>query len=305
MTEAKLLFETYRIRLVEERIAAIYPSDRVQSPVHLSNGQEAIAVGLCANLSDNDLVFGTYRSHALYLAKGGDLRELMAELFGKVTGCTMGKGGSMHLAAKDVGVYGSSAIVASTIPHAVGAAYAASLRNSQQLVVCFFGEGATGTGVYHECLNFASIHQLPLLFVCEYNGLAIYSRTKDIQAFDIVAHANSYGIITSVEENGFDVTAVFSAARREIENIRSVGGPRLLLVHTCRYKEHVGPGDTTNEEYRPHSMLEEWKSKDPLIVNIDRLGKFKTEIEVEIDDAIKFAEDSAFPEVSELLKDIV
>ena len=163
----KPLFEqALKIRLVEEDIIARYHTDKIQSPVHLSIGQEAVAVGICHSLSDHDLLFSTYRSHAFYLAKGGNLNAMMAELYGRVDGCCQGKGGSMHLAAPEVGFVGTSAVVASSISNAVGSALAAKLLNKEQLNVVVFGDGATEEGSYHESLNYASLHQVPVIFIC-------------------------------------------------------------------------------------------------------------------------------------------
>src|SRR5262245_12617119 len=159
-----------RIRRVEEEIARIYPTDRIKSPVHLSIGQEAVSVGVCEALEPADVAFGTYRSHALYLAKGGDLKRMLAELYGKVTGCARGKGGSMHLIDAAHGVMGASAVVASTIPQAVGYAYALKLRGTPAIVASFFGDGAVEEGVFHESIHFAALRRLPVLFVCENNG---------------------------------------------------------------------------------------------------------------------------------------
>jgi len=191
-----MLAQALRIRLVEERVIALYPSDKIQSPVHLSIGQEMVAVGVCQSLTPRDLLFCSYRSHAFYLAKGGDLGEMFAELYGKVTGCARGKGGSMHLAAADVGLMGASAVVASVIPHAVGAALAAKRLGKDHTIVAVFGDGATEEGVYHESLNFAALHALPVIFVCENNGLAVHARQAARQAYRITSLAKTYGIVT-------------------------------------------------------------------------------------------------------------
>ena len=197
-----------RIRLVEERVIELYPSDKIQSPVHLSIGQEAVAVGACHSLRPTDLLFGTYRGHAFYLAKGGDLNQLMAELYGKATGCGRGKAGSMHLAAPEVGMMGSSAVVASTTPHAVGAALAAKMRKTDQVIMAVFGDGATDQGVHHESLNFAALHQVPLLFLCENNGLAVHTRRETRQAYTLVEQSALYGIPSVRLEEGYDPVAV-------------------------------------------------------------------------------------------------
>src|SRR5262249_12776491 len=171
----RLYRSLYRIRRIEEEVARVYPTDRIKSPVHLSIGQEAVSVGVCEAFEPRDVVFGTYRGHALYLARGGDLRAMVAELYGKATGCTKGKGGSMHLIDPDCGVMGTSAVVGTTIANAVGYAYAQRYRRTGSIVASFFGDGATEEGVFAESLNFAALKRLPLLFVCENNGYAIHT----------------------------------------------------------------------------------------------------------------------------------
>ncbi len=172
----------YRIRRLEEEVARVYPSDKIKSPVHLSIGQEAVSVGVCEALEPQDIVFGTYRGHALYLAKGGDMRRMVAELYGKATGCTGGKGGSMHLIDSDRGVMGTSAVVGTTIANAVGYAYALRYRRRNAIVASFFGDGATEEGVFAESLNFAALKKLPILFVCENNQYAIHTHQSRRQS---------------------------------------------------------------------------------------------------------------------------
>lgn len=185
----------YRIRRVEEEIAAVYPTDKIKSPVHLSIGQEAVSVGVCEALRKDDIVFGTYRSHALYLAKGGDLRKMVAELYGKATGCAKGKGGSMHLIDAGARVMGASAVVGTTIPQAVGYAYALKLRRQDAVVVSFFGDGAVDEGVFHESLNFAALKSLPVIFICENNFYAIHTHQLRRQKFaNICERARAYGM---------------------------------------------------------------------------------------------------------------
>src|SRR5438477_3641492 len=159
----------YRIRRVEEEVARVYHTDCIKSPVHLSIGKEAVSVGVCEALEPEDVVFGTYRGHALYLAKGGDMKQMVAELYGKATGCTRGKGGSMHLIAPEAGMMGASAVVGTTVANAVGYAYALRYRRERAIVASFFGDGATEEGVFAESLNFAVLKRLPVLFVCENN----------------------------------------------------------------------------------------------------------------------------------------
>src|SRR5271154_5873136 len=185
----------YRIRRIEEEIARIYPTDKVKSPIHLSIGQEAVAVGVCEALRRDDMVFGTYRNHALYLAKGGNLNRMAAELFGKVTGSAKGKGGSMHLIDPAAGVLGASAVVGTTIPNAVGYAYAAKLQKRDIVVATFFGDGAVDEGVFYESLNFAALMKAPVLFICENNGYAVYSRQRDRQPVsNITERARAHGV---------------------------------------------------------------------------------------------------------------
>ena len=259
----KLFRMSLLIRKFEEKIIELYPSDKIQSPVHLSIGQEAVASGICACLSKDDLLFGTYRSHAYYIAKGGKLTEMMAELYGKSTGSSKGKAGSMHLADPSVGFMGSSAVVASTIPHAVGAAMAAKNLKKNQLVVSIFGDGATDEGVYHESINFASLMKLPILFVCENNGLAVHSFQKDRQSFNISRHAKAYDIESEYIAEGYDFCTIHEKTLENLDLIKSNGMPRLLEIETFRYCEHVGPGKDFNAGYRSSNDFETWKCKDP------------------------------------------
>lgn len=297
----KLFREALRIRLVEERIISLYPSDKIQSPVHLSIGQEAVAVGVCASLRTQDLVFGSYRSHAFYLAKGGDLKQMFAELFGKVTGCGRGKAGSMHLAAPEVGFMGSSAVVASTIPHAVGAAFAAKVLKKDQLVVGVFGDGATDEGVYHESLNFSALRNIPVLFVCENNGLAVHSKTGTRQSYQILKHAQAYGLEVERIETGYDAVSIKLRILEICGRIRERQQPFFVEIITYRYKEHVGPGDDFSCGYRSQHDYENWMERDPLCSDRAVREKFTSGIEAEIDEAVAFAEASPWPGEEELL----
>ena len=301
----RLFFQALRIRLVEERIIELYPSDVIQSPVHLSIGQEAVAVGACHSLANNDLVFCTYRSHAFYLAKGGNLNEMFAELYGKVTGCARGKAGSMHFAAPEVGLMGTSAVVASTIPHAVGAALAAKRLGKDQIVMGVFGDGATEEGVYHESLNFAALHQLPVIFLCENNGLAVHSFRKARQSFDIVGHAQSYNLPVYHIAEGYDFVKVAETMSAVIDHVRTVRGPVFVEIQTFRYKEHVGPGEDFSCGYRNLEEFQAWKRQDPL-EQISALAEtFRPMILQEIEEAVHFAERSPCPAIEELLCDVV
>jgi TPP-dependent pyruvate/acetoin dehydrogenase alpha subunit len=300
----RLFYQCLRIRLVEEKIADIYPTDKIQSPVHLSIGQEHISVGICSGLRKNDLVFGTYRGHAIYLAKGGCLKKMFAELYGKTSGFGKGKAGSMHFSAPDVGMMGASAVVASTIPHAVGSALAAKVRKTEQVITCFFGEGATGEGVYHESLNFASKHQLPILFICENNDLSIYTKTHEVHSFSLVEHAKVYGISSQVIEKGWDLELIASEGGSCIQAIRSGSGPRFMEIKTYRYRQHVGPNEDYDLGYRSRDELKYWQDRDPLIQDSTLVKKFRSRIEDEIQEALEFAENSNFPVKEDLFSDI-
>ncbi|MBI2440795.1 MAG: thiamine pyrophosphate-dependent dehydrogenase E1 component subunit alpha [Lentisphaerae bacterium] len=301
----ELFYQALRIRLFEERIIALYPSDKIQSPVHLSIGQEAAAVGACRQLEPADLLFCSYRSHAYYLAKGGPMPAMMAELYGKVTGCGQGKAGSMHLAAPEVGLMGCSAVVASTIPHAVGAALAAKLQKQSRIIVAVFGDGATDEGVYHESLNFAALHKLPVIFLCENNGWAAYSPVAARHAYQLRKQAQVYGIPASAVEEGFCPLKVYKAFGRVVDQVRKTSSPCFIEVKTSRYREHVGIGDDFSSGIRQRAELEAWQAKDPLIQRQDLVAKYTPDIAAEIDAAVRYAEESPWPGPEELLKDVI
>lgn len=296
--------EALRIRMVEEKIIELYPSDKIQSPVHLSIGQEAAAVGMCACLDPDDWVFPTYRSHAIFLAKGGNINIMFAELFGKQTGNAKGKAGSMHLTSPDVGVMGASAVVASSIPHAVGAAYASKLKGENRVHVAMFGDGATEEGVYHESLNFAALHKLPVVFFCENNGLAVHSRTEARQSYSLEAQSRLYGIPYSQVEEGYDFVSVAETLRPLVAAVRNGQGPQFVEVNAYRYKEHVGIGEDFHAGYRSIDELEKWQAKDPLINDQHSIDLYRDEIEADILAAVKFADDSPWPGIAELTSDV-
>ncbi len=300
----RLIRQTLLIRRIEERVIELYPSDKIQSPVHLSIGQEPVAVGLCEAMTPQDILFTTYRGHAYYIAKGGKLPELMAELYGRSGGVSGGKAGSMHLAAPEVGMMGSSAVVASTIPHGVGAALAAKLRGEKQAVITIFGDGATEEGVYHESLNFAVLHKVPVLFVCENNALAVHTSLAERQAFDIESHAKAYGINTTVIEDGNDLIKIGDVTAKLLASLRAGGGPEWLMIKTYRYKEHVGPGDDFDAGYRQRADMEPWWKSDPLNRYADIVKGMEADVKAEIDRAVAFAEASAPPAPEQLLTDV-
>jgi TPP-dependent pyruvate/acetoin dehydrogenase alpha subunit len=297
----------YKIRRVEEEIIRIYPSDKIKSPVHLSIGQEAVSVGVCEALRTDDAVFGTYRGHAMYLAKGGELKKMAAELYGKVSGCSEGKGGSMHLIDKDNGVIGSSAIVGTMIPIAVGYAHALRYKRSNSIAVVFFGDGAVDEGVFHESLNFAALKKLPVLFVCENNLYAIHSHhLKRHHSDNIYIRAKYYGMPSERIQDS-DIFKIYRTVKKYVARIRQGKGPAFLECFTCRWKEHVGPGDDFYLGYRSKSEVLRWKRNDQLkkvrsYLRPDTAKAIESKVEQQIREAFSFAEDSLFPGASELYK---
>ena len=294
-----------RIRLVEESIANKYSEQKMRCPTHLSIGQEAIAVGVCANLTSQDQVLSTHRAHAHYLAKGGCLNSMMAEIYGKASGCSKGMGGSMHLIDTSVGFMGSTAIVANTIPVAVGLALEKKLTRKKSIACVFFGDGATEEGAFYESVNFAIIHSLPILFICENNLYSVYSGLEVRQPMDrkIYKMVRAMGI-SAQHGNGNDVEEVARKVKHAKTMILKSGGPQFLEFDTYRWREHCGPNFDNNIGYREESEFLKWKKKDPLKnfysensqKYIDR--KIDT-ISQEIDDAHQFADDSKFPTLQE------
>jgi len=307
---ARLYKKMLLIRRFELRLAEIYHTDAIKSPVHLSVGQEAVAVGICDPLEQHDIVSNTYRCHATYIAKGGDLNAMMAELYGKRTGCAGGKAGSMHLVDMANGVMGASAVVGTTIPVAVGFAMAfkmqAARTGKQQIVVSVFGDGATEEGCFYESLNFAALHQLPVLFVCENNRLAIHTPLEKRWATEqLCERVATYGIPTHKITNG-DVFTIRDTTLQAVQQLRSqTSGPIFMECATYRWLEHVGPRDDHADNYRDLDEYRRWKSSD----EINRLGAMldqtiKTNIDSEVDELIKqaelFAEQSDYPTAEEL-----
>ena len=299
-----LFFKAMRIRLVEEKIIELYPSDLIQSPVHLSIGQEAVAVGVCSNLNLDDWVFINYRGHAFYLAKGGPLPEFFAELMGKKNGLSKGKAGSMHLASPKHGIMGASAVVGSTISHAVGAALISKLKNETRIFVTNFGDGALEQGVTHESLNFASLSKVPVLFLCEDNNLAVHSPKSERQSFSLKSLVQSYNIPFYEIKEGYDFLEVHQQSKIAIDEVRYNKKPVFLKINTARYKEHVGPGEDFSAGYRNQSDINKWKTLDPIIVNKEIYSSFLAKINNEIEGAVKFGIVSPLPDREDLLSDV-
>lgn len=305
-TISRLYHSMLLIRRAEEYVAQVYPTDAIKSPVHLSIGQESVAVGVCDPLNANDLISNTYRGHATYLAKGGDLKQFMAELYGKSGGCAAGKAGSMHLIDMPNGVIGCSAVVGTTIPIAAGYALVLKRQKTDRVVVCMFGDGATEEGCFSETLNFAALHKLPVLFVCENNNFAIHTPTQKRWATaKLRERVETYGIPTGHVDDG-DVFAIRDMVSDRLAKIRAGSGPQFVEFKTYRWLEHVGPTDDHNQGYRTTSEFDRWKAMD----QIDRLEKLlgsdadaiKAKVEAELKDAIAFAEASPYPTEKDLMR---
>lgn len=296
----RLYRDMFRIRRFEERIKAMYHLREMRSPPHLCMGHEAVAVGVCATVGTGDVVYPYYRSHGWYLAKGGDLNAMMAELFGRETGCSRGWGGSMHLIDLAAGVMGTSAIVAGTISHAAGAAMTFRMRRQDSVAVAVFGDGATEEGVFHETMNFAALRKLPVIFVCENNLYATNTHIRDRQAqTEVHRHAERFGM-PGIQADGNDVLAVHAEAARAVARARRGEGPTLIEFHTYRFLEHCGVNEDHDLGYRSHEEVEAWRMRDP----VERGRRFVTdaeqtqmtgEIEAEIDVACAHARSAPWP----------
>lgn len=293
------------IRRAEEEIARLYPSDKIKSPVHLSIGQEAASVGICDVLRPDDVVAPTYRGHAAFLAKGAPLKGLMAELYGKATGVARGKGGSMHLIDMAHNVLGASAVVGTTIPVALGYAWALKTMRTDRIAVSFFGDGATEEGVFAESLNFASLHKLPILFVCENNHYAIHAPvTRRWATQRLCERVETYGIPTHHIDDG-DVLELRALAAETAARLRRGDGPAFIECRTYRWREHVGPSEDFDAGYRARTDLEPWLASDQVqrvgeLLATPRRDAIDADVEREIADAIAFAESSPFPPIEAL-----
>lgn len=306
-TRLELYRKMLLIRRTEERIAELYPEQEMRCPVHLCIGQEAAAVGSAMALTPRDYAVSGHRSHGHYLAKGGDLGAMMAEIYGKETGCAGGKGGSMHLVDLDAGFLGAVPIVGSTIPIGVGTAFRSHMKKDDRVTMVFFGDGAVETGVVHESMNFAALHGLPVIFVCENNLYSVYSpmEVRQPDGRPIVDLARAHGI-GSHSLDGNDVEAVHSACIDLVESARTGKGPAFLELATYRWLEHCGPNFDNHVDYRTQEEYEAWAKRDPLNayrkrletspgVTDDALKAIEAEVTAEIDTAVHFAKSSPFP----------
>jgi TPP-dependent pyruvate/acetoin dehydrogenase alpha subunit len=297
---AQLYYRMLLIRRVEERIQAVYHLREMRSPPHLYMGHEAVAVGVCAALRPSDVVYPYYRSHGWYLAKGGDLDAMVAELHGRETGCSRGWGGSMHLIDLRAGVMGTSAIVGGTIPQAAGAALAFLLRGRDTVTVVSFGDGAIEEGVFHETLNFAALRKLPLVFVGENNLYATNTHIRYRQARPGIHHHGTRFGIPGAEADGNDVLAVHREASKAIARARRGQGPTLLEFHTYRLLEHCGVNEDHELGYRSQAEVRRWQARGPLVraarlVTRAQAVAMQAEIAARIDAAFARAQAAPWP----------
>ena len=304
----QLLLSMQRIRLVEEAIAERYSEGKMRCPTHLSVGQEAVGAALAVVLKQDDFVVSSHRAHAHDLGKGGNMKKMLAEIYGKETGCSGGLGGSMHLADADVGFMGSTAIVGSSIPVGVGLALSAQLKSSGQVSCCCFGDGAIEEGAFYEAANFAVLKKLPVLFLCENNAFSVYSplSVRQPEGRKIYQLAESIGLRSELVD-GNDGEAVIEAMEKAAEHARSGLGPSLIEFTTYRWREHCGPNYDNDIGYRSEQEFEQWKKLDPIprlktrLENNNELSEdYEQQIVVqqkELAEAFNFAEESSFPKI--------
>lgn len=300
-----------RIRMVQERIELDYVKDEMKTPIHLCIGQEAVAAGVCANLTRSDYICSNHRGHGHYLAKGGDLKSMIAELHCRKTGCSKGHGGSMHLVDTSVGHIGSSSIVGGGIAIAVGLALAIRMRNQNRVSVVFFSDGAADEGVLYESVNFAILKKLPVAFIYENNEYSCCSHIADRQSGEVLFHAASPESIYTAAVDGNSVKEIWEAVKIGVDHAREGKGPAFIECRTYRIRGHAGSGSDTGLGYRTEREVQAWDSKCPVqafrrellaerIITEEEIDEMAREIDLEIDEAFRFAEQSPLPEKEEL-----
>ncbi|KUK14416.1 MAG: acetoin:2,6-dichlorophenolindophenol oxidoreductase subunit alpha [bacterium] len=316
MGEEKLWINMYtsmlRIRRFEEKVVELFAQGKIPGFVHSYIGEEAVAVGACSALEPTDYITSTHRGHGHLIAKGGDLKYMMAELYGKKTGYCKGKGGSMHIADVDLGILGANGIVGAGLPIATGAALSSHLQKNGRVALCFFSDGASNRGTFHESLNMASIWKLPVIFLCENNmyGISMPQR-KGMAIDDIADRASAYGI-PGVVVDGNDVIAVYEAVKEAVSRARAGGGPTLIEAKTARWRGHF-EGDP--QIYRTQEEIEEWRKKCPIkrfeekllkmgVLDEAKIREIEEMIAKEVEEAVRFAEESPYPEPEEALEDV-
>jgi len=307
----KDLWELYimmsKIQKVELKIAELYHEDEMKTPVHLCLGQEAIAAGVCLHLNADDYVFSTHRGHGHYIAKGGDIKAMIAELYNRETGCSRGRGGSMHLIDTSVGLLGTSSIVGGCIPIATGAALGSVLQKDNRVSVAFFGDAAVEEGVIYESINFAMLKKLPVVYVCENNFYSVCSPLSKRQAKDDIYRRLEGLSIPGYQVDGNNVIEVYHIAKKAIANARRGGGPSFIECRTYRLRDHHGPSSGVEVGYRTQEEVDEWAAKCPVrnferflieqnIMTASKIEEFAAAIDREVEEAFKFAQASPLPD---------
>ena len=312
----EMLRRMLRIRHFEERVIQLVERGEIVGAAHSYIGEEAVAVGACMALRDDDWMTGNHRSHGHPIAKGGDVRKAMAELLGKSTGFCKGKGGSMHLADFSIGILGESGILGSSIPTAVGAALGSRLQGNDRVAVPFFGDGASNEGAFHESVNLAAVWKLPVVFLCENNQYAVTSSFKTMVASDNIADRSAAYNIPGVLVDGQDAIAMYEAVSEAVARARSGQGPSLIEGRTYRYYDHsLGLNRIVRDPYRQDEEVEEWKRRDPIdihkqlllsqdIATQTEIDEMEAEVMAEIDEATEFARQSPYPEPGALFEDM-
>ncbi|MFD2830484.1 thiamine pyrophosphate-dependent dehydrogenase E1 component subunit alpha [Corticicoccus populi] len=309
---SQLYEEMWLIRLFDEKVDEFFAKGKIHGTTHLAVGQEATASGVCALLSDSDMITSTHRGHGHCIAKGAETKYMMAELFGRKTGYCKGKGGSMHIADLEKGNLGANGIVGGGFAIATGAALTSQMKNQGSVVVCFFGDGASNEGSFHEALNLASIWKLPVVFVCENNQYGMSGSVNDMTNIkDIAERAAAYGIPGNVAD-GNNIFEVMTATEEAVDYARAGNGPSLVEFKTYRWKGH---SKSDAKKYRTREEEKEWRQKDPIkllgdalvsegIVSEDELKQLKEKAVEEIEASVQFALDSEEPDLSTLLEDV-
>lgn len=311
MEDIEMYKKMLEIRRFEEKVYDLFTQNLIPGTMHLYIGEEAVAVGVCAALDPNDFITSTHRGHGHCVAKGASLKKMMAELFGKRTGYCKGKGGSMHITDKSIGMLGANAVVGGAIPIAVGAGLSCKLKYPGRVTACFFGDGASNQGTFHEGINLAAVWDLPVIFVVENNLYAMGTRQSMAMKIEKISErAPGYGI-PGVTVNGNDVAAVYEAAKEAVSRAREGEGPTLLECKTYRHKGH---SRFDPAKYRPEEEVAEWLARDPLVVFRKKLSdkgipeeffqKVENQVGKEIEEAVAFAQSSPLPEPEEALDDV-
>lgn len=304
----------YLIRKAEDLIIRGYPQDEMKTPMHMSRGEEAITVGVCHALGEKDQVFGTYRSHALYISSTLETDKFFAEMYGKETGLAKGKAGSMHLSYPERGNMGSSAIVGSIIPVAVGAAFANKMKKNNKIVAVFFGDGAIDEGTFWESLNVASLMNLPILFVCEDNGFAVHTSGKNRHGYDSITKIVSNFNCNVIEDDTTDVEEIYNLAGESIDLIKTTQQPCFLYLKYYRYLEHVGIYEDFDAGYRSKEEFLNWLKKDPVNLqrkklidnglNENEIKKVENEIDDKVEKSVLLAKEADFACKDELYRGV-